>query len=499
MTFAQLSRFVVVAALSGSSLAWAAGAASGIGLAGATLNGTVSSNGATTTVTFECGLSVAYGSSVTVAQSPLPAGAAGTAVSAAIGAFNFSCNTLYHYRVVATNSAGPTNGSDATFTTAACAATPATVTTGAASAIAATGATLNGTVSSNGASTTVTFKYGLSAAYSSSVTAAQSPLAAGAAGAAVSAAITGLSCNTLYHFRAVGANSTGTIGGADATFTTAACTGPAALTVSVVGLAIGGPGSGTVTSSPVGIDCGTIPGAAAGPDCSETYAGGTSVTLFPTPDGGSVFNGWSGVGCSGTLICPLSMSADRNVTATFQRHFSAFFQKPNAASFNSNEWVQKAYVAYYGRPADPDGLYYWATRMDSEGGSLASIIGAFGTSDEFNRRYVGLSFGDLVDKLYLQTLGRAPDPGGKAFYVSQLTQGKTTLQTITLDLLGGASGLDVFTVLNRLDVANHYTGKISKGCDYGTELTGVNSLASVFPDAPSASAAKTAIESRCGI
>ena len=56
------------------------------------------------------------------------------------------------------------------------------VATGAASAIAATGATLNGTVSSNGATTTVTFQYGLTTGYGSTATAAQSPLASGASG-----------------------------------------------------------------------------------------------------------------------------------------------------------------------------------------------------------------------------------------------------------------------------------------------------------------------------
>ncbi|MHA2265851.1 MAG: InlB B-repeat-containing protein, partial [Candidatus Thorarchaeota archaeon] len=47
-----------------------------------------------------------------------------------------------------------------------------------------------------------------------------------------------------------------------------------------------GTGSGTVTSSPSGIDCGT--------DCSEDYSYGTSVTLTPTADTGSTFAGWSG-------------------------------------------------------------------------------------------------------------------------------------------------------------------------------------------------------------
>ncbi|MFH2135632.1 MAG: DUF6701 domain-containing protein [Pseudomonadota bacterium] len=98
-----------------------------------------------------------------------------------------------------------------------------TVTTAAATAITAVGGTLNGTVSSNQAITTVTFQYGLTAAYGTTVTAAQSPLAANAVATPVSAAITGLTCGTLYHFRAVGSNSLGTTNGGDLTFNTAAC------------------------------------------------------------------------------------------------------------------------------------------------------------------------------------------------------------------------------------------------------------------------------------
>src|SRR5436190_723202 len=101
---------------------------------------------------------------------------------------------------------------------------PPTVTTGAASSIGSSGATLNGTVSSNGSITSVTFQYGLTMSYGSIVTAAQSPLSASASGAAVSKAVSGLNCNTTYHFRAVGANASGTTNGSDASFSTAACT-----------------------------------------------------------------------------------------------------------------------------------------------------------------------------------------------------------------------------------------------------------------------------------
>ncbi|TMH66522.1 MAG: hypothetical protein E6H48_11055 [Betaproteobacteria bacterium] len=109
------------------------------------------------------------------------------------------------------------------------AASAPTVTTGAASGITAAGATLNGTVSSDGAITTVTFQYGPTASYGSTATAAQSPLAPSASGVAVSAAVTGLNCNATYHFRAVGANTAGTTNGGDATFATAACSSNANL------------------------------------------------------------------------------------------------------------------------------------------------------------------------------------------------------------------------------------------------------------------------------
>src|SRR5215210_4009203 len=69
-----------------------------------------------------------------------------------------------------------------------------------------------------------------------------------------------------------------------------------------------GTGSGTVTSSPAGINCGI--------DCGEAYATGTVVTLTATPATGSTFTGWSG-DCSGTGTCVVTMTAARSVTATF--------------------------------------------------------------------------------------------------------------------------------------------------------------------------------------
>lgn len=70
-----------------------------------------------------------------------------------------------------------------------------------------------------------------------------------------------------------------------------------------------GTGSGTVSSSPAGISCGSI--------CSASFPSGTTVTLTASAASGSSFSGWSGA-CTGTGACSVSMSAARAVTANFK-------------------------------------------------------------------------------------------------------------------------------------------------------------------------------------
>lgn len=102
-------------------------------------------------------------------------------------------------------------------------ATAPIVTTTAATALLSDGATLNGTVDDGGADTTITFEYGLTTAYGNTVAATPSPLPANSGSTLVSAAVSGLACNTTYHFRAAGVNSAGASYGGDLTFTTPAC------------------------------------------------------------------------------------------------------------------------------------------------------------------------------------------------------------------------------------------------------------------------------------
>lgn len=98
-----------------------------------------------------------------------------------------------------------------------------------------------------------------------------------------------------------------TLGGSDETLTATFVT--ATVTMHTLTVDKAGTGSGSVTSSTAGIDCGSA--------CSHAYADSASVSLSATAGSGSTFAGWSGAGCSGTKICIVPMSADATVTATF--------------------------------------------------------------------------------------------------------------------------------------------------------------------------------------
>ncbi len=164
---------------------------------------------------------------VCYSTSPAPT-TANSVVAGGTGTGTFTSNligltagTTYYVRAYATNSIGTSYGAEVSFATTNVVVTEPTATTNAATSIGNTNATLNGSVNANNGSTTVTFEYGLTTAYGSSIAASPGTVT-GSTATAVSAAISGLTASTLYHYRVVAVNSAGTTYGADATFTTTA-------------------------------------------------------------------------------------------------------------------------------------------------------------------------------------------------------------------------------------------------------------------------------------
>ncbi len=187
----------------------------------ATLNGTVNPHGLTTTVYFQYGTTTSYGSTT---ASRTKTG--NMYQSDSVNINGLSASTTYHFRIVAINNAGTRFGSDRTFTTLS-GMGPPVVTTNLATLIASFSATLNGSLDPHGLTTNVYFQYGTTTSYGLT-TAPQSRT--GNAYLNVTANISSLSANTVYHFRIVATNSAGTRYGSDRTFTTLATTGPPVVT-----------------------------------------------------------------------------------------------------------------------------------------------------------------------------------------------------------------------------------------------------------------------------
>jgi hypothetical protein len=264
--------------------ATAAIAASNITAGAATLNGSVNDNGvAVSAVTFEFGTTTGYGTSLAAAPPTIAAGAGTTSISVAIT--GLLPGTLYHYRVDAAYAGGTTLGADMTFTTLV-----PTAATGAAGSITLSGATLNGSVNDNGAAiNSVIFEYGTDTAYGSSVSAAPGSVAAGTGVTSVSAAITGLTAGTTYHYRVDAAYSGGTAWGADMTFT-------------IVTYTL------TYTAGANGTISGTSP--------QTVVSGGTGTVVTAVPSSGYKFVNWSD-GVATAARTDTNVTANISVTASF--------------------------------------------------------------------------------------------------------------------------------------------------------------------------------------
>jgi uncharacterized protein (TIGR02145 family) len=188
-------------------------AATNITTTGATINGSVNANYVSTVVSFEYGTTSSYGSTIAALQSPLT-GNTITNVNASLT--SLSEGTTYHYRIKAVNTLGTNFSSDITFTTLGQAPV---ATTQPATNVNTSSATLNGSVNANHLSSVVTFEYGITTNYGSTLTSTQSPVT-GNATTSVSVPLSALAPNTTYHFRVKSVNSLGTNYGNDLSFTT---------------------------------------------------------------------------------------------------------------------------------------------------------------------------------------------------------------------------------------------------------------------------------------
>jgi len=119
--------------------------------------------------------------------------------------------------------------------------------------------------------------------------------------------------------------------------------------------------------------------------------------------------------------------------------------------------VQKLYIAFYGRPADPGGLRYWAQSLGDNPtpDTIKSVINAFVRSDEAKHHFLGDPTDpnvlmDVIDKIYDQSFHRSATDVEKAAFTGK------TVADVLFSIINVSSGSDYVSLSNKLEYANQF-------------------------------------------
>lgn len=203
-----------------------------------------------------------------------------------------------------------------------------------------------------------------------------------------------LSDGTNYCYRVKAFNSAG-----DSPFVEG-CKTTAVTQTFILSVSKSGNGSGTVTSNPVGVNCGT--------SCSVALTSGAMVSLVATPAVGSTFTGWSG-----NMDCidgSVTMNADKSCSATFNRPNLDLRAEwlHNGAELLTN----KTKYADINGDGKIDALYFdtsgtrgiWISLGNENGFAPAQLWLQHGDSTPDQIQYADVNGDGRADALYFDTL-----------------------------------------------------------------------------------------------
>ncbi|MCS0611669.1 DUF4214 domain-containing protein [Massilia kyonggiensis] len=122
--------------------------------------------------------------------------------------------------------------------------------------------------------------------------------------------------------------------------------------------------------------------------------------------------------------------------------------------------IQKLYVAYFNRPADPAGLAFWETAVEAAGGSTAAVSAAFAGSDEYKAAYANKTNAQIVDTVYQNLFGRPAEDAGKAYWANLLDKGTVTIDAVVTAVAQGAQGTDLVAYNNKVTAAAAFTAAV---------------------------------------
>lgn len=131
-------------------------------------------------------------------------------------------------------------------------------------------------------------------------------------------------------------------------------------------------------------------------------------------------------------------------------------------------FLEKAYLAYFGRPVDANGAAAFAAATEAE------VEAAFFASPE-SRALYGETFGPAqINQIYLTLFGRPAEEAGLAYWDNQIKLGLLTPAGAALGIQEGALNSDITALQNKLTASAAFTASL----DTPAEAQGYNGDAS---------------------
>jgi len=125
-------------------------------------------------------------------------------------------------------------------------------------------------------------------------------------------------------------------------------------------------------------------------------------------------------------------------------------------------FLQKAYLAYFGRPVDPTGEVDFATTSE------AAVANAFAASAESQALY-GSSFSySQINAIYQALFNRDAEPAGLAYWYAKVADGTYTAAGAAIAILNGAQNEDATAIENKLAASAAFSAAL----DTTSELVG---------------------------
>ena len=137
----------------------------------------------------------------------------------------------------------------------------------------------------------------------------------------------------------------------------------------------------------------------------------------------------------------------------------------------STTYLQQAYLAYFGRPADVFGLSFYASRADSE------VIRAFSASPESQAFFGSSDVLTQINTIYQNLFNRSAEPAGLLYWSGEINAGRLSLAQASMGILAGAQNADRTAVTNKLAASAAFTAAL----DTTPEIIGYQGSAVITP------------------